>query len=172
MSEITTDKVLDMYSDVHAANIFIEAHKELIEKILSYRDTPNIELSVRGLGEEIMGKEKYNAPHVYRSGNVANYRNDEAVHMTGVLTQIFRKLCKMGVMKRNVYLDKEHPIQIAAYGYHYVNDKGEIVADRVEATLIDGTVVNIPASCIPGLRQKYGDYTETVYPKNSYYTFL
>ena len=172
MSEVTVNEVLDMYTDVHVANVFIEAHKELIEKILSYRGTPNIKLSVRGLGEEIMGKEKYNAPHVYKSGNVANYRNDEAVHMTGVLTQIFRKLCKMGVMKRNVYLDKEHPMHIESYGYYYVNDKGEVVNDSVEATLNDGTIVDVPARYVRGFQQKYGDHTMTVYPKNSFYTFL
>ena len=172
MSEITVDKVLDMYTDVHVANVFIEAHKELIKKILSYRNVPNIRLSVRSMGEEIMGKEKYNAPHVYSSGLEANYRNDEAVHMTGVLTQIFRKLCKMGVMKQNVYRDKEHPVQIEAYGYHYVNEKGETVEDYVDATLADGKVVSVPAHYVSGYKQVYGNYTMTVYPKNSFYTFL
>ena len=172
MSEITANEVLNMYTDVRVANVFIEAHKELIEKILSYRNVPNIQLTVRGMGEEIMGKQGYNAHHVFSSGNVAPYRADEAVHMTGVLTQIFRKLCQMGVMKKNTYRDKEHPVQIEAYGHHYVNEKGETVEDYVEATLADGKVVSVPARNIPGYRQSYGSYTITVCPKVSYYTFL
>ena len=172
MSEVTANEVLNMYTDVRVANVFIAAHKELIEKILSYRNVPDIQLTVRGMGEEIMGKQGYNAHHVFSSGNVAPYRADEATHMTGVLTQIFRKLCQMGVMKKTVYRDKEHPVQIEAYGSHYVNDKGEAVEDRVDVTLADGKTVSVPTYCIPGYRQTYGSYTITVYPKNSYYTFL
>ena len=172
MSEVTVNEVLDMYTDVRVANAFIEAHKELIERILSYRNVPNIQLTVRGMGEEIMGKQKYNAPHVYRSGQVAPYRNTEAVHMTGVLTQISRKLCQMGIMKKNIYHDKEHPVQVQTYGKHYVNDKGEAVEDQIEVTLADGTTVFVPTNCVPGYRLSYGSYTITVYPKNSYYTFL
>ena len=172
MSEVTVNEVLNMYTDVHIANLFIESHKGLIEKILSYRGVPNIQLTVRGMGEEIMGKQEYNAPHVYRSGDVAPYRNDEGVHMTGVLTQIFRKLCQMGIMKRNVYRDKDHPIKVKAYGSHYVNEKGEVVGDQVEVTLANGKTVSIPAHCIPEYRRAYGEYTMTVYPKISYYTFL
>ena len=166
---ITTNEVLDSYSVVYKAKIFNAAHYNLIDAILAHQGekTP---LTVRGMGEEIMG-EAYHKPFTWWNGEKANFRISEARTMTSYLTQAFRKLVKLGVMTFEDRRDMEHPVTFTDHDFHFVDKDGNYIPDKVEVTINSGEKIKISAAHLPGVRQEYGDFPHTVYPKVRYYYF-
>lgn len=170
MTEVSTDIILNTFKCVREARQFIEDHEPLINVILSHRGKEE-RLTVRAIGEEILGKEKYHSKGTLWNGEEAWWRDTEATNMTGMLTQIFRKLCLYGVMTRHEVQDMEHPIEVEYEGYCYVDGNGHPVPDEVELTLADGRKVKVPAKNLPGIKRGYGKTTRIVFPKIGYYTF-
>ena len=166
---ITASEILNTYNAMFHAKRFWESHHELIEAILAHQGetTP---LTVRGMGEEIMG-EAYYEPFVWGNGEKASFRTTQARTMTSYLTQAFRKLVAFGFMTFEDRRDMEHPTTFTDYGYHYETKDGKVIPDEVEVTLSDGRKTKIPANCVPGVREVQSSYTRTVYPKVRYYYF-
>lgn len=170
MTEINTENILNTFRCVREARQFIKDHRPLIDVILSHRGKEE-RLTVRAIGEEILGKEKYHSKDILWNGNEAWYRNREATYMTGMLTQIFRKLCSYGVITRHEVRDYEHPIQIEFEGHCCIDVDGKPIPEEVEVALADGRKVKIPSQNLPGVRRGWAKTTRTVYPKIGYYTF-
>ena len=171
MTEINTENILNTFSCVREARQFINDHKPLIDVILSHRGKEE-RLTVRAIGEEILGKEKYHSKGTLWNGEQAFWRDREAAYMTGMLTQIFRKLCYYGVVERHEVRDYDHPIEVEYEGYCYLDADGKPLPEEVEVALADGRKVKIPAGNLPGVTGGYAKTTRTVYPKIGYYTFM
>ena len=167
---ITYDCVLRQYEVVARADRFIQDHIPIVQQVLAHQGK-NERLTVCSIGEEIMGKDAYHEKYVYKWGEEANFRTYEARELTGVLTQIFRKLCLMGVMERHEYRDTEHPIEIETEDWIYYDREGNQLPEEIELTLVDGRTIKIAAESISGVRRKLGPCKQKIYPKMSYYTF-
>lgn len=163
------NNVLNQYMLVKSAKYFIRNHTPIIEKILAH--SKDERLTVCALGEEIMGKEAYHQKYVWRNGEEASFRVDEARTLTGYLTQALRKLCAMGVLTRHEETDESRFIEFETEDYYYADANGNKLPDSMEVTLADGRRITISSNSIPGAQRKYGKFMRKVHPKISYYTF-
>lgn len=169
MREVTVNEVLNQYAPIYVAERVKIEKTPYIEFILKHMGAEK--LTVRELGEELMGVEKYHEKHHYYNGQEADFRTFEAREVTGVLTQALRKLCKMGVLTRHEEKDKSHLIEIECEDYAYFDKKGHQLPDRIDVTTADGTVIQIEARFLPDVEERYGMCKKKVYPKLVYYTF-
>lgn len=166
---VTVNEVLRQYVPILTAEHLKVFYTPYIEFILKHADCDRI--SVRELGEELMGVEKYHEKHRYYDGELADFRTYEAREVTGVLTQALRKLCKMGVLTRHEEKDKSHLIEIECEDYAYFDKEGHQLPDKIDVTTADGTVIQIGAQFLPGVEERFGMCKKKVYPKLVYYTF-
>lgn len=169
MREVTVNEVLNQYVPIKVAENLRNFYTPYIEFILKHSDCDRI--SVRELGEELMGIEKYHEKHRYYNGQEADFRTCEAREVTGTLTQALRKLCKMGVLTRHEEKDKSHLIEIECEDYAYFDKDGHQLPDKIDVTTVDGTVIQIDARFLPNVQVRFGMCKKKVYPKLVYYTF-
>lgn len=169
MHEVTVNDVLNQYAPIYVAERVKTEKTPYIEFILKHMGAEK--LTVRELGEELMGVEKYHEKHRYYNGQEADYRTMKAREVTGVLTQALRKLCKMGVLTRHEEKDRSHLIEIECEDYAYFDREGHQLPDRIDVTTADGTVIQISAQYLPNVEQRFGMCKKKVYPKLVYYTF-
>lgn len=162
--EVTYDakEVLEQYRLIADAVQFVDERGPLIEEVLAHRGDERI--SVQSMGEAIMGKEKY---HETLS---AYSRSVEAVSLTATLTQIFRKMCKAGILTRHEERSKE-PIVIETEGWAYFDMNGNAIPDKVEIRLTDGSTLELRAEEIRNTVYRWGTMNKLVHPKVVYYTF-
>ena len=169
MREVTVNEVLNQYAPIKVAENLRNFYTPYIEFILKHSNCDRI--SVRELGEELMGVEKYHEKHRYCNGQEADFRTYEAREATGTLTQALRKLCKMGVLTRHEEKDKSRLIEIECEDYAYFDHEGHQLPDKIDVTTADGTVIQIDARFLPGIEERFGMCKKKVYPKLVYYTF-
>ena len=164
-----TKSILNTFTCVRQAREFIKEHKPLIDAIFAHQGKEE-RLTVRLIGEELMGKEKYHSNGILRDGSEAPWREPQATTLTCQLTQIFRKMCNYGAMTRHEERAKE-PIEIEYEGWYYEDKDGNRLPDMVELTDASGRKVEVHAKFLPDARERYGSTTKKIYPKISYYTF-
>ena len=165
----TVNEVLNCYVPIRFAETLRKFYTPYIEFILKHANCDRI--SVKELGEELMGVEKYHEKFKYRSGEEADFRTSEALEVTGTLTQALRKLCQMGVLTRHEEKDKSHLIEIECEDYAYFDSEGNQLPDRINVTTADGTVIQVSAQFLPNVEERFGKCKKKVYPKLVYYTF-
>lgn len=164
MYEVTVNDVLNQYAPIYRAERFKTEKTPYIELILKHMGAEK--LTVRELGEELMGVEKYHEKHPYYSG-----RTFEACEVTGALTQALRKLCKMGVLTRHEEKDRSRLIEIECEDYAYFDKDGHQLPNKIDVTTADGTVIQIDARFLPDVEERFGMCKKKVHPKLVYYTF-
>lgn len=169
MREVTVNEVLNQYVPIKVAENLRNFYTPYIEFILKHSDCDRI--SVRELGEELMGVEKYHEKHRYYNGQEAGFRTFEAREVTGTLTQALRKLCKMGVLTYHKEKDMSTLIEIECEDYAYFDREGHQLPNEIEVTLIDGSTIKISASLLPGVEERFGMMKKKVHPMLAYYTF-
>lgn len=169
MREVTVNEVLNQYVPIKVAEYLRNFYTPYIEFILKHSDCDRI--SVRELGEELMGVEKYHEKHRYYNGQEASFRTLEAREVTGTLTQALRKLCKMGVLTYHKEKDMSTLIEIECEDYAYFDREGHQLPNEIEVTLIDGSTIKISASLLPGVEERFGMMKKKVHPMLAYYTF-
>lgn len=166
---ITTNEVLNQYVPIRNAQTLRNYYTPYIDFILKHTNCDRI--SVRELGEELMGKENYHKKYMYMNGEPASFRTTEAREVTGVLTQALRKLCNMGVLERHEEKDMTTQIDIEVDGYVYYDQNGYQLPEQVELKLADGHTITIDASSIKGVKSSWGKVIKQIHPKIVYYTF-
>ena len=169
MRKVTVNDVLNQYSPIYIAEEVRAEKTPYIEFILKHMGAEK--LTVRELGEELMGVEEYHKKFRYANGHESDLRTYEAREVTGVLTQALRKLCKMGVLTRHEEKDKSHLIEIECEDFAYFDEDGHQLPDKIDVTTADGTVIQIGARFLPGVEERFGMCKKKVYPKLVYYTF-
>ena len=169
MREVTVNEVLNQYVPIKVAENLRNFYTPYIEFILKHSDCDRI--SVRELGEELMGVEKYHEKHRYYNGQEAGFRTFEAREVTGTLTQALRKLCKMGVLTYHKEKDMSTLIEIECEDYAYFDREGHQLPNEIEVTLIDGSTIKISASQLPDVEEHFGKMKKKVHPMLAYYTF-
>lgn len=169
MREVTVNEVLNRYAPIYVAERVKTEKTPYIEFILKHRGAEK--LTVRELGEELMGVEKYHEKYRYYNGQEADFRTCEAREVTGVLTQALRKLCMMGVLTRHEEKDKSHLIEIECEDYAYFDREGHQLPNKIDVTTMDGITIQISAQFLPGVEERFGMCKKKVYPKLVYYTF-
>lgn len=165
-----TESILNTFTCVRQAREFIKEHKPLIDAIFAHQGKEE-RLTVRLVGEELMGKEEYHRKATLWNGEDASWRISEASTLTRQLTEIFRKMCSYGVLTRHEDRDMEHPVEIEDEIGHYEDKSGNILPDMVEVSYRQGQTITIPAWDVPGAHYVFKSGTRTIYPKYSYYTF-
>lgn len=166
---VTVNEILNQYVPIRDAELLRNFYTPYIEFILKHSNCDRI--SVKELGEEMMGVEKYHEKHKYSSGEEAPYRIFEAVEVTGTLTQALRKLCKMGVLTYHKEKDMSTLIEIECEDYAYFDKDGHQLPNEIDVTTEDGTVIKIGAQFLPGVKERFGKCKKKVHPVLAYYTF-
>jgi hypothetical protein len=166
---VTTNAVLNTYVPISRAEKLKKFYTPYIEFIIKHMNRDRI--TVRELGEELLGKEAYHAKYVWPNGEEADFRTAQARTTTGILTQALRKLCKMGVLTRHEEKDKSHLIEIECEDYAFFDKDGHQLPDEVDVTTADGTILHISARFLPNVEERFGKCKKKVYPKIVYYTF-
>lgn len=169
MREVTVNEVLNQYAPIYVAERIKTEKTPYIEFILKHIGAEK--LTVRELGEELMGAEKYHEKYRYHNGQEAGFRTGKAREVTGTLTQALRKLCKMGVLTRHEEKDKSRLIEIECEDYAYFDKEGHQLPDKIDVTTIDGITIKIDVRFLPGVEERFGMCKKKVYPKLVYYTF-
>lgn len=169
MREVTVNEVLNQYTPIQNAETLRNFYTPYIEFILKHADCDRI--SVRELGEEMMGVEKYHEKYRYYNGQESDLRTFEAREVTGTLTQALRKLCKMGVLTRHEEKDKSRLIEIECEDYAYFDKEGHQLPNKIDVTTVDGITIQIGTQFLPGVEERFGMCKKKVYPKLVYYTF-
>lgn len=169
MCEVTVNDVLNQYTPIYFAERLKAEKTPYIEFILKHMGVEK--LTVRELGEELMGVEKYHEKYRYLNGQEADFRTLKAREVTGVLTQALRKLCKMGVLTRHEEKDKSHLIEIECEDYAFFDKNGHQLPDKIDVTTVDGTIIQISTRLLPDVEERFGMCKKKVYPKLVYYTF-
>lgn len=166
---VTTNAILNTYVPISRAEELKKFYTPYIEFIIKHMNRDRI--TVRELGEELLGKEAYHAKYVWSNGEEADFRTAQARTTTGVLTQALRKLCKMGVLTRHEEKDKSHLIEIECEDYAFFDKDGHQLPDEIDVTTADGTILHIGAQFLPNVECRFGKCKKKVYPKIVYYTF-
>lgn len=166
---VTVNEVLNQYVPIKDAERLKKFYTPYIEFILKHVDCDRI--TVRELGEELMGAEKYHEKYRYYNGELAHYRTYKATEVTGTLTQALRKLCKMGVLTYHKEKDMSTLIEIECEDYAYFDKNGHQLPNEIEVTLVDGSIIKISTSQLPGVEERFGKMKKKVHPMLTYYTF-
>ena len=166
---VTVNEVLNQYVPIKDAERLKKFYTPYIEFILKHADCDRI--SVRELGEEMIGVEKYHEKHRGYNGELTNYRTYKATEVTGTLTQALRKLCKMGVLTYHKEKDMSTLIEIECEDYAYFDIEGRQLPNEIEVTLVDGSTIKISASQLPNVEERFGMMKKKVHPMLAYYTF-
>lgn len=169
MREVTVNEVLNQYVPIRVAERIKEEKTPYIDFILSHRNCDRI--SVRELGEELIGVEKYHEKRRYYDGVESDYRSFEALTVTSTLTQALRKLCKMGVMTRHEEKDMSRLVEYECEDYVYFDKEGHQLPDKIDVIAIDGTILQISTQFLPGVQRRLGMCKKKAHPKIVYYTF-
>lgn len=166
---VTTNEVLNQYVPIRHAEVLRDFYTPYIDFILKHADCDRI--SVRELGEELMGVEAYHEKFRYANGEESDYRTFQAREVTGTLTQALRKLCKMGVLTRHEEKDKSQLIEFECEDFAFFDQEGHQLPNEIDVTTVDGTIIRISTRFLPNVEERYGMCKKRVYPKVVYYTF-
>ena len=166
---VTINEVLNQYAPIRQAKVLRNFYTPYIDFILKHADRDRI--SVRELGEELMGAEKYHEKHRYANGEEADFRTFEAREVTGTLTQALRKLCLMGVLTRHEEKDKSQLIEVECEDYAFFDQEGHQLPNEIDVTTADGAIIQISTRLLPNVEERFGKCKKKVYPKIVYYTF-
>lgn len=168
MREVTVNEVLNQYAPIKVAETLRNFYAPYIEFILKHADCDRI--TVRELGEELIGVEKYHEKHRNYYGELTPYRTCEATEVTGTLTHALRKLCKMGVLTYHKEKDMSTLIEIECEDYAYFDQEGNQLPNKVEVTH-NGSTIKISPALLPGVEERFGKMKKKVHPILAYYTF-
>ena len=166
---VTVNEVLNQYVPIQDAERLKKFYTPYIEFILKHADRDRI--TVRELGEELIGVEKYHEKHRNYKGELTPYRTYEATEVTGTLTHALRKLCKMGVLTYHKEKDMSTLIEIECEDYAYFDQEGHQLPNEIEVTLADGSTIKVKSTLLPGVEERFGKMKKKVHPILAYYTF-